>query len=284
MSDPGSSPATSGTARRDDVDRLILPALRERLREALRFLAVAQLIYAATLPFSQEPAFEQRAILNLVRIAVLFACVRTLRGEGSRRHTLRVAAMGLGTQFLVGVVISASRHDVLPIILRVMVLTSVSAVFVPWGGTVQFALSIASGLALFVASFLVFQQTGQALGFDLAATIFSGLLITTYIAYFLERSRTTLEQRLEAARRTDEELAALHTRLETRVVERIADLEMANRELEGFSIPSRTTCVRRCARSPGSARCCSTKRQKSSTKRRSTSWPRFARRASAWTD
>jgi signal transduction histidine kinase len=237
-----SVPAASATAvpsvrrpTRADVDALILPALRSRVRDCFWFLALSQSVYAGTLLFSQGPAFETRAGLNLLRLGVLFGCVRLLGGEGSRRQTLVIAMAALLVQFGVGVAISVARLDVLPMAMLVIALTCVTAALVPWGGLMQGIVCSAAGLSLAVASWLVYERSGEHLGFDPAATIGATLVITTYIAHFLDRSRRLLEERLDEAHRSDEELTTLRSQLERRVAERTAELEMANRELEGFS-------------------------------------------------
>ncbi|MFN2426229.1 MAG: ATP-binding protein [Candidatus Binatia bacterium] len=233
---PTPSPAPAGdTDEPETIDRLILPSLRQRSRDSLIFLAVAQTIYAVTLLFSQGLHYETRAAINVIRLVVLYWCVWALRGEGSRRETLLIQGIGLGAQFACGVVISVVRQDVFPMVLLVIVLTSITSVFVPWGARVQGLLSLASGFSLFVATTLVHRATGQSLGFDVTATIVVSLIVTTFIAHFLDQSRSKLKERLEEARRTDEELASLRDQLERRVAERTAELEMTNRELEGFS-------------------------------------------------
>ncbi|HEY2774361.1 MAG TPA: ATP-binding protein [Candidatus Binatia bacterium] len=221
---------------REEVDRLLLPPLRERARDSLWFLAIAQSIYAITLLFSQGPSFELRAGLNAIRLGVLFASVHVLRGEGSRRNTLSITIGALAVQFAIGVAISVVRADAFPMILLVLALTSLSSVLIPWGALAQGAVSATAGLSLLVASTIVDHTTGvRHIGFDAGATMATLLALTTYIAHFLDASRRSLEQRLAEARASDLELAALRTQLERRVAERTADLEMANRELEGFS-------------------------------------------------
>ncbi len=216
-------------------DRIVLPDLRERVRASLLFLAGAQTIYAVTILFSQGTGFETRAALNFVRVAVIWWCVWGLRGEGSRRDTMTIQWIGMGTQFLTGIFISVARQDAFPMALLIVVMTSITSVFIPWGGRAQAALAGIAGVSVFVAEALVERTTGARLGFDVAATVVVTLLVTVYIARFLESARTTLAQRLDEARRNAEELETLRAQLERRVAERTAELEMANRELEGFS-------------------------------------------------
>jgi len=233
---PSTTTARLGDAdEREEIDRLILPTLRQRSRQALIFLAVAQSIYAVTLMFSQGLAFESRAALNILRLVVLWWCVWALRGEGSRRDTLTIQFIGLGAQFLSGIAISVVRQDVIPMVLLVEVLTCISSVFLPWGGRMQAILAVSGGASVFVANTMVSRITGSQLGFDVTATIVVSLAITVFIAHFLDQSRQKTEETLEAARRTDEELAALRDQLERRVAERTAELEITNRELESFS-------------------------------------------------
>jgi len=232
---PSTVESAASAAGRATIDTLILPALRQRARDAVGFLAAAQTIYAVTLMFTQGLGFEMRAVINLIRVLTLYWCVWALRGEGPRRDTLLVTGIAIATQFACGVAISIVRQDVLPMVLLVMVLTCITSVFIPWGGRVQAAVSAAAGVSLLIASACVYRLTGAHLGFDAATTVVVSLMITTYIAYVLERSRKKLEERLEEARRTDEELVNLYAQLERRVTERTAELEMANRELEGFS-------------------------------------------------
>jgi signal transduction histidine kinase len=216
-------------------DRIVLPDLRERIRASLIFLAAAQTIYAITILFSQGAGFETRAALNFVRLVVLWWCVWALRGEGSRRDTMVIQGIGLGVQFLTGVLISVARQDAFPMVLLVVVMTSITSVFIPWGGRAQAGLALAGGVSVFTAGGIVRSMTGVPLGFDVSATVVVTLLVTVWIARFLERSRATLEARLDEAKRTADELETLRAQLERRVAERTAELEMANRELEGFS-------------------------------------------------
>jgi signal transduction histidine kinase len=216
-------------------DRIVLPDLRDRVRAALMFLAGAQTLYAITILFSQGVGFETRAALNFARTVILWWCVWGLRGEGSRRDTLAIQGIGLGAQLLTGILISVARQDAFPMVLLIVVMTSITSVFIPWGGRAQAVLAAASGVSVFVAEALVERTTGARLGFDVGATVVVTLLVTVYIAHFLEKARATLEARLEDARRTADELQSLRAQLERRVAERTAELEMANRELEGFS-------------------------------------------------
>jgi signal transduction histidine kinase len=235
-STPASQPAEAAEKLDPKAfDRIVLPDLRERVRASLIFLAAAQTIYAITILFSQGVGFETRAALNLVRTVVLWWCVWALRGERSRRDTMIVQSIGLGIQFLTGILISVARQDAFPMVLLVVVMTSITSVFVPWGGRAQAVLAAAGGVSVFAAGAIVRSMTGVPLGFDVSATVVVTLLVTVWIARFLERSRTTLEARLDEARRTADELETLRAQLERRVAERTAELEMANRELEGFS-------------------------------------------------
>ncbi|MFN2375070.1 MAG: ATP-binding protein [Candidatus Binatia bacterium] len=234
--DQAHTPSDAGAADRREMDRLFLPDLRERIRASLTFLAIAQAIYAVALPFTQGPMLGTRSVINLVRLAVLFLCIRELRGEGTRRHTLTVNGAALATQLATGVLMSAIRLDVLPMVFLVTVVTCICSVLIPWGGKVQAVVAGFATAGLALATLHVYLVTGvQQLGFDAAVTIFSSLLVSVFIAFYFERSRTQLEERLEAGRRADEELATLRGQLERRVAERTAELEMANRELEGFS-------------------------------------------------
>jgi signal transduction histidine kinase len=223
------------TVDRTAFDRIVLPDLRDRVRAALMFLAGAQTIYAVTILFSQGIGFETRATLNLARTVILWWCVWGLRGEGSRRDTLAIQWIGLGAQFVTGILISIARQDAYPMVLLVVVTASITSVFIPWGGRAQAFLAVMAGISVFVAEALVGRMTGARLGFDVSATVAVTLLVTVYIAHFLEKARVKLEERLEEARRTAEELETLRAQLERRVAERTAELEMANRELEGFS-------------------------------------------------
>lgn len=235
-SDQAQIPSEAGAADRREMDRLFLPDLRERIRDSLTFLAIAQAVYAIALPFTQGPLLGARFAINMVRLGVLYLCIRELRGEGTRRHTLTVNGAALATQLATGILMSALRQDVLPMVFLVTVVTCICSVLIPWGGRVQMVVASFAAAGLLLAAVHVSLVTGvQQLGFDAAVTIFSSLLVSVFIAYYFERSRKQLEERLEAARRADDELAALRGQLEKRVAERTAELEMANRELEGFS-------------------------------------------------
>ncbi len=233
---PDRSSPTQGPALRErELDRLILPSLRQRVRTALLFLAVSQSLYAVVLVFTDAAGTDSRAVINALRLLVLYWCVWTIRGEGSRRETLAVAGIGLAAQFAAGVLISIVRSDVLPMVLLLVALTSVSSVFIPWGGRVQAVLAVAVAGSTALASFIVHRINGRVLDFDSTVTFVVTLLVTISIASFLAFTRRNLEKRIQEARRTDEELAVLRNDLERRVADRTAELEMANRELEGFS-------------------------------------------------
>lgn len=233
---PAPPAPTQGPALRErEIDRLVLPSLRQRVRAALLFLAASQTVYAAVVFFSEGAGADARAAVNGVRLSILYWCVWTLRGEGSRRDSLATAAIGLSAQFAAGVLISIVRQDVLPMVLLLVALTSITSVFIPWGGRVQALLSFAAAASTGFASFVVHRRGGRVLDFDSAVTFVVAQLVTVAIASFLAFTRRNLEKRLEEARRTDEELASLRGELERRVAERTAELEMANRELEGFS-------------------------------------------------
>ena len=218
-----------------DVTELLLPSLRRRGREMLLFLALFQSIYVGVVLFSSGEAWTLRVVLNVLRLLILSGCVHALGTEGSRSRTLAISGLGLGTQLLVGTMISIARHDVIPTALLFAALNCISAALIPWGFLPQLVLAGASAACLAVAVSVIGQPGATAFGTDAAATAFTTLAFTTWIAHFLDRSRRLLEQRLEEARRADAELAALRGQLEQRVAERTAELEMANRELEGFS-------------------------------------------------
>ena len=230
-----SPPSPRVPATRDAINQLILPEPRERLRTALLFLAVALSVYTLLAAFGSGPDTATRVMLNAGRCVVLFACVWALGGEGSRRHWMWVTFVALITIFSVGALLAILRGDLLPMIVLGVAITCTASVLIPWGWKAQAAMGLSNAVAILVASLVIERSTGGRLSLEAAATVGNVFLVTPFIAAFLERNRHTLEVRLEEARRNDEELAQLRHRLERRVTERTAELEMANGELEGFS-------------------------------------------------
>ncbi|HXC49714.1 MAG TPA: HAMP domain-containing sensor histidine kinase [Candidatus Limnocylindrales bacterium] len=214
---------------------ILLPGLRQRVRECLWFLALSQTIYFAMLPFSVSESFELRFALCGFRLVVLYSCIYALRGAGSRRQTLVLITVGLFTQLAVGVGMSAVRRDVMPMALLTIALTYIASALIPWGARAQAVLAGASAAGIGLATAAMYWLSAPVLGLDNALTLLTGFAVTIYIAHSLEGARSRVEQHLQDARHTDAELAELRAQLERRVVERTAELEMANRELESFS-------------------------------------------------
>lgn len=230
-----SRPTLPPLPSREDVDALILPSVTQRGMEALRFLAVAQTIFGVAMLFVDEPLLAWRSLINTTRVLILFACVWALSRPGSRRSALAIVGLGVATQFVGGVAMSTVRQDLFPLVILVLALCSVASVYIPWGATVQAIMSLGAAATLTVGSLLVGQAVGNQIRFDAALTIGVLLIVTPFIAHSLDRVRRTLEQRLAEARQADLELANLREDLERRVADRTAELEVANRELEGFS-------------------------------------------------
>lgn len=219
----------------EEIDALLLPSTRERLRQAFWFLAISQALYFVVLPLSMDSTFSLRAAINLSRLLVFFACINSLRGEGTLRSTLTIGAIGFLAQFVGGAASAILRLDAMPMTILLLCINCGTAMFVPWGWRLQALLATCSGVSFLGASLAVFRISGGRIGSETVLTTLVGLAVLPYVAHVLNQSRTRLALRLEDARRSERKLAKLHAALETRVAERTAEIEMANSELEGFS-------------------------------------------------
>lgn len=232
---PVSTPPSHGPSVDPMVDDMLLPPVRRRLRELLTFLSIFQGSYVLAMVLTPDAVWGTRLLLNVGRLVVMILCILRLRADGSRRDTLLLATASLGSQFLVGTAASIARGDVVPTALLLTALNCISAALIPWGFAPQVVTALASVTSIAIATHFVKAAGGATLAFDSSVTLLASIAFCTWVARYLAASRRTLEIRLAEARRSDEELAALRTDLERRVAERTAELEMANRELEGFS-------------------------------------------------
>ena len=218
-----------------EIDALILPHTRDRLRTGSLFVLASMAAFTVlSYLFNEAPLVEQ-TVANLFRLAGLLLAYWFLRGEGSARHTTVWASFGIAVLLLPAIELSRLRNDVVPMAFFTVSMACFTAIHVPWGAWAQAALVTASAAAMGTAWLLLDHSTAPALGSDTALSIANALVLTVLVAWVFRRWQLALRRRLAEARRADEELQAMHSELENRVAARTAQLEFANRELEGFS-------------------------------------------------
>ncbi len=218
-----------------EIDALILPRTRDRLRTGSLFVLASMAAFTVlSYLFNEAPLVEQ-TLANLVRLAGLLLVWWSLRGEGSARNTLIWTSFGVAVLLLPGIELSRVRNDVVPMGFFTVSMACFAAIHVPWGARAQAALVAACLLAMGTAWFLIDHSTAPPVSSDTALAIANAMGVTILVAGVFRRWQLALRRRLAEARLADEELAAMQSELESRVAARTAQLEFANRELEGFS-------------------------------------------------
>ncbi|HYC01037.1 MAG TPA: ATP-binding protein [Candidatus Limnocylindrales bacterium] len=235
LEEPSQALAAQRRARQAEIEPLVLPDMRERLRQGIFFIAAALAIYTFAVMVTFEEREALRFELNAGRVLGLAACWWALRVPRSRRFVLGTGMVA--AVLVVGVALALSRLRNDSVVLPVLTVATVpfAATLVPWGARAQALFASVWVLGCLANGALSYGNLGAWAFSPLNLTVYNVCGLSVYVAAVYERSRRAMAARLDDARRSDEELEALHRELERRVRDRTAELELANRELEGFS-------------------------------------------------
>jgi signal transduction histidine kinase len=222
-------------ATRQAVERLVLPPLRERARDGIWFAAVALGVYSLLIPFLGGEDTLARVLFNVARVVALLLCYRAVPPNSSESRAYAVIAVAAVVVLGTAAILADMRGDMVPLAVFAVTVVTVTGTMFPWGIRAQALITAFAAATIVAAPAFLDPATDRLLGVDGTVATFNAFAIALYISWILERSRTGLRTLVEDARRADDELEELHASLERRVAERTAELEFANRELEGFS-------------------------------------------------
>ncbi len=220
---------------RDAVENLVLPPFSARARDGLWFAAVTFGIFSLILPFLGGDDVALKVGLNLARVFTLFACYRAMPAEATTVQAYVFITIGASVVFGTSAVLSLIRREMGPQVVFHLITLTTAATMLPWGARAQTLLSSLAAASILVTAVCLDPANDHVLSVEGTAASFVAFGIGIGLSAFLERSRAGLRAVVEDARRADEELENLYVTLEERVAQRTHELEVANRELEGFS-------------------------------------------------
>ncbi|HYC56610.1 MAG TPA: ATP-binding protein [Candidatus Binatia bacterium] len=235
LEEPSQTLAAQRRARHAALEPLLLPDLRERLRQGIFFITVALALYTFAAMLSLEERAALRFELNAGRVLGLAACWWALRRPRPRQQVLGIGFFAAILVVGVALALSQLRDDTVVLPVLTVAVVPFAATLVPWGPWAQAAFASIWLAGCLANGLLTYGLDGAWAVSPLNLTVYNVLGLSVYVAGVYERSRRAMAARLEDARRSDEELESLHRELERRVRDRTSELELANRELEGFS-------------------------------------------------
>ncbi len=209
--------------------------MRERAREGIWFAAVALGVYTLLIPILGGEDVLAKFVFNTARVAALLLCHRAIPTNATESRAYAVVTLAAGVVIGTAAILADMRGDMVPLAVFAVTVVTVTATMFPWGLRAQMLITTLAAATIVLVPAFLDPTTDRLLGVDGTVATFNAFGITMYISWILERSRRGLRTLVEGARRADNELEELQSSLERRVTERTAELEFANRELEGFS-------------------------------------------------
>jgi signal transduction histidine kinase len=237
--------ADSSLADMGHASAALAASLIARTRTILWLSLLTGLSFTALEVLAVPPRIAAPFFVKCVGISSITAALMLVRGAWAVRHARLLAIVVITAAYLLtalsGIVSPSREYETTAVLFVTGALTT--AVLLPWGLWPQLATVLVGAASLGVA---VLHADGDfhQLSSDPPAAVVIGFVLSVVAAYEIQRYRVGVIRELTARRRAEEEVRALNTELERRVIERTTQLRALSARLQSVREEERTCLAR----------------------------------------